>query len=207
MGLTDWPQELILQVLRDDAIGLHERCSLARVDRCMHQLVLPLLYQSVQIDIPEPKTGNVRKKAFLSFKKTFSEDAGLANLLQKLDVSWHCVQHGLEEPYPANHMAIEPDVGRGIDEILDFVPQLQTLALRRVSRGPQGPNYLPPDNWCRNNVNSPVRTSAIGLLQHWQLLYLPSELDITKYTHNEFTHHLIAIKPQTLCYQQLGRNI
>jgi hypothetical protein len=28
-----------------------------------------------------------------------------------------------------------------------------------------------------------------------RLLYLPSELDITKYTHNEFTHHLIAIKP------------
>jgi hypothetical protein len=31
-------------------------------------------------------------------------------------------------------------------------------------------------------MNSPVRTSAIGLLQHLQLLYLPSELDITKYT-------------------------
>jgi hypothetical protein len=29
-----------------------------------------------------------------------------------------------------------------------------------------------------NNVNSPIRTSAIGLLQHLQLLYLPSELDI-----------------------------
>jgi hypothetical protein len=27
---------------------------------------------------------------------------------------------------------------------------------------------------CRNNVNSPIRTSAIGLLQHLQLLYLPS---------------------------------
>jgi hypothetical protein len=25
-----------------------------------------------------------------------------------------------------------------------------------------------------NNVNSPIRTSAIGLLQHLQLLYLPS---------------------------------
>jgi hypothetical protein len=47
-------------------------------------------------------------------------------------------------------------------------------------------------------MNSPVRTSAIRLLQHLQLLYLPSELDITKYTHNEFTYHLIAIKPQTL---------
>jgi hypothetical protein len=44
------------------------------------------------------------------------------------------------------------------------------------SRSPVG---LPD---CRNNVNSPVRTSAIGLLQHLQLLYLPSELDITKYT-------------------------
>jgi hypothetical protein len=31
-------------------------------------------------------------------------------------------------------------------------------------------------------MNSPVRTSAIRLLQHLQLLYLPSELDITKYT-------------------------
>jgi hypothetical protein len=31
-----------------------------------------------------------------------------------------------------------------------------------------------------NNVNSPIRTSAIGLLQHLQLLYLPSELDIDK---------------------------
>jgi hypothetical protein len=29
-----------------------------------------------------------------------------------------------------------------------------------------------------NNMNSPIRTSAIGLLQHLQLLYLPSELDI-----------------------------
>jgi hypothetical protein len=29
-----------------------------------------------------------------------------------------------------------------------------------------------------NNVSSPIRTSAIGLLQHLQLLYLPSELDI-----------------------------
>jgi hypothetical protein len=29
-----------------------------------------------------------------------------------------------------------------------------------------------------NNVNSPIRTSAIRLLQHLQLLYLPSELDI-----------------------------
>jgi len=48
---------------------------------------------------------------------------------------------------------------------------------------------------CRNNVNSPVRTNVIGLLQHLQLLYFPSELDITKYTHNEFIHHLIAIKP------------
>jgi hypothetical protein len=28
--------------------------------------------------------------------------------------------------------------------------------------------------YCRNNVNSPIRTSAIGLLQHLQLLYLPS---------------------------------
>jgi hypothetical protein len=27
-------------------------------------------------------------------------------------------------------------------------------------------------------MNSPIRTSAIGLLQHLQLLYLPSELDI-----------------------------
>jgi hypothetical protein len=27
---------------------------------------------------------------------------------------------------------------------------------------------------CRSNVNSPIRTSAIGLLQHLQLLYLPS---------------------------------
>jgi hypothetical protein len=27
---------------------------------------------------------------------------------------------------------------------------------------------------CRNNVNSPIRTSAIGLLQHLQLLDLPS---------------------------------
>jgi hypothetical protein len=31
-----------------------------------------------------------------------------------------------------------------------------------------------------NNMNSPIRTSAIGLLQHLQLLYLPSELDIDK---------------------------
>jgi hypothetical protein len=31
-----------------------------------------------------------------------------------------------------------------------------------------------------NNVNSPIRTSAIGLLQHLQLLYLPSELEIDK---------------------------
>jgi hypothetical protein len=31
-----------------------------------------------------------------------------------------------------------------------------------------------------NNVNSPIRTSAIGLLQHLQLLYLSSELDIDK---------------------------
>jgi hypothetical protein len=29
-----------------------------------------------------------------------------------------------------------------------------------------------------NNVNSPIRTSAIGLLQHLQLLYLPRKLDI-----------------------------
>jgi hypothetical protein len=29
-----------------------------------------------------------------------------------------------------------------------------------------------------NNMNSLIRTSAIGLLQHLQLLYLPSELDI-----------------------------
>jgi hypothetical protein len=32
-----------------------------------------------------------------------------------------------------------------------------------------------------NNVNSPIRTSAIGLLQHLQLLYLPSELDIDEH--------------------------
>jgi hypothetical protein len=31
-----------------------------------------------------------------------------------------------------------------------------------------------------NNMNSPIRTSAIGLLQHLQLLYIPSELDIDK---------------------------
>jgi hypothetical protein len=29
-----------------------------------------------------------------------------------------------------------------------------------------------------NNMNSPIQTSAIGLLQYLQLLYLPSELDI-----------------------------
>jgi hypothetical protein len=29
-----------------------------------------------------------------------------------------------------------------------------------------------------NNVNSPIRTSAIGFLQYLQLLYLPSKLDI-----------------------------
>lgn len=84
MGFTNWLQELIIQFLRSDAIGLHERCSLARIDRCMHQFVLPFLYQSVQTDIPEPKTGNTRKEAFLSFKKTVSENAGLADLVQKL---------------------------------------------------------------------------------------------------------------------------
>jgi hypothetical protein len=31
-------------------------------------------------------------------------------------------------------------------------------------------------------MNSLVRTNAIRLLQHLQLLYLPSELDITNYT-------------------------
>jgi hypothetical protein len=31
-------------------------------------------------------------------------------------------------------------------------------------------------------MNSPIRISAIGFLQHLQFLYLPSELDITKYT-------------------------
>jgi hypothetical protein len=62
----------------------------------------------------------------------------------------------------------------------------------------RSPPALSGISYCRNNVNSPVRTSAIGLLQHLRLLYLPSELDITKYTHNEFTYHLIAIKPQTL---------
>jgi hypothetical protein len=35
-------------------------------------------------------------------------------------------------------------------------------------------------------MNSPIRTSAIGLLQHLQLLYLPSELDITNYTKRVF---------------------
>jgi hypothetical protein len=44
-------------------------------------------------------------------------------------------------------------------------------------------------------MNSPIRTSAIGLLQHLQLLDLSSELVITKYTQNEFTLYLIAIKP------------
>jgi hypothetical protein len=68
-------------------------------------------------------------------------------------------------------------------------------------------------------VNSPIRTSAIGLLQHLQLLDLPSELDITKYTKrvflpfdcNQTQDPVLPTKPivsyqvdiytdQTLCY-------
>jgi hypothetical protein len=147
MGFTDWPQELILQVLNDAAIGLHEKCSLARVNQRMHQLVLPLLYQSIQINIPEPKTGNGRKDVFHSIKNAVSENADLPSLIQKLDVSWHCVQHGLAEPYPEDHMVIEPDIERGINNILDLVPKIQTLVLQRVSRSRQGPNYLPPGDW------------------------------------------------------------
>jgi hypothetical protein len=147
MGFTEWPQELIFQVLNDAAVGLHEKCNLARVNHRMHQLVLPLLYQSIQINIPEPKTGDGRKDAFRSFKNALSENADLPSLIQKLDVSWHCVQHGLAEPYPEDHVVIEPDIGRGINKLLDLVPKIQTLVLQRVSRRRQGRTYLPPDDW------------------------------------------------------------
>jgi hypothetical protein len=50
-------------------------------------------------------------------------------------------------------------------------------------------------------MNSPIRTNAIRLLQHLQLLYLPSELDIHKQnTTSYLTLLLHAVSP--LCYQQ-----
>ena len=147
MGFTDWPQEIILQVFNDTAIGLHEKCSLARVNQRMHQLILPLLYQSIQINIPEPKTESGRKDAFHSFENAVSGNANLASLIRKLDMSWHCVQPGYAGQYPEDQMVIEPDVERGINNILSLVPKIQTLVLQRVSRYQGGPNELPSRNW------------------------------------------------------------
>jgi hypothetical protein len=47
-----------------------------------------------------------------------------------------------------------------------------------IIRKYESPQNQTPSLIVGNNVNSPIRTSAIGLLQHLQLLYLPSELDI-----------------------------
>jgi hypothetical protein len=48
----------------------------------------------------------------------------------------------------------------------------------------------------RNNMNSLIRTNAIGLLQHLQLLYFPSELDIDKQnTTSYLTLLLHAVSP------------
>jgi hypothetical protein len=47
-----------------------------------------------------------------------------------------------------------------------------------------------------NNVNSPIRTSAIGLLQYLQLLYLPSKPDIHEQnTTSYLTLLLHAVSP------------
>jgi hypothetical protein len=54
-------------------------------------------------------------------------------------------------------------------------------------------------------VNSPIRTSAIGLLQHLQLLYLPSELDIHQQnTTSYLTLLLHAVSP---CDTNMGRSM
>jgi hypothetical protein len=47
-------------------------------------------------------------------------------------------------------------------------------------------------------VNSPIRTSAIGLLQHLQLLYLPSELDIDEQNTTSYLTlllHAVSVSP------------
>jgi hypothetical protein len=55
---------------------------------------------------------------------------------------------------------------------------ISQLLLRRYPLGRRSRVFTCPT--VGNNVNSPIRTSAIGLLQHLQLLYIPSELDIDK---------------------------
>jgi hypothetical protein len=49
----------------------------------------------------------------------------------------------------------------GIEKLRIYVLQRQQSTKERITS-------------IRNNMNSPIRTSAIGLLQHLQLLYLPS---------------------------------
>jgi hypothetical protein len=146
MGLTDLSQELLFQVLYDDAIGLYERYNLARVDRRMHQLLVPLLYQTVHIDIGDSRTEDSQQRTLLFFQKTLSENAGLANLVRNLDISWHGNQYPFEESSPGNRIIIEPDIEQSIGGILSCISRLQTLALRRLSDG-QLPTFYAPEIW------------------------------------------------------------
>lgn len=71
----------------------------------------------------------------------FPEDGvrkcGPGKFHSELSVSWHCIQHQPWDPPPDDHMVIDPDIERGINVILDHVPNLQTLVLEGLASGRQ----------------------------------------------------------------------
>jgi hypothetical protein len=65
-------------------------------------------------------------------------------------------------------------LGTGIQNKYESIVFLQTLASQRYPNTSIIDLIETSTPTVGNNVNSPIRTSAIGLLQHLQLLYHPS---------------------------------
>ena len=83
MSFSDWPNEILLQLLTDECLGRKDLCSLARVDRRFSEVVAPLLYRVVEFDI------NVDVEDRLYFlKRTIEDNPKRAALLRSLVVDW-----------------------------------------------------------------------------------------------------------------------
>lgn len=152
MRFTDWPQELIFQVLHDEAIGLKEKCSLARVNRPMHEILVPFLYQSIRIHLPASEAQDVDGKQLLSLQKTLSENPSRALFVQHLSFSWESYPERFQleaktwKEYP-HQMKFHQNLEQAKDELLSNLTKLQTLTLEMVEKG---------RSWLRPQGNGPT---------------------------------------------------
>lgn len=130
MTLANWSYELIHQVLEEEAIDLQSRCSVARVNRRMRELVLPILYRSIEFNISKLEASNVGESRLLVLQRTLSENTYLAAFVHYLKISWESGS----DAAPRDVVLIDPELGKGINDILSRVLNLQSLVLEMTGR-------------------------------------------------------------------------